>query len=99
MAIDHREFPASWFAGLPESRYNSRKYGVKAGQDQVFWEQHGWINAQDPRGWVQWSVMRVAKAAMLLACTEAACYHAGTAASTSAAAPRTTRAKSAAGRA
>ena len=86
VAIDHREFPASWFAGLPESMYNSRKYnvptnkyGVKAGQDQgacadvaacllhhsltwrthnpknaVFWEQHGWIDPQDPRGWFQW---------------------------------------------
>jgi hypothetical protein len=37
-------------------RYNvsTNKFGVKAGQDQVFWEQHGWINAQDPRGWFQW---------------------------------------------
>jgi hypothetical protein len=61
VAIDHKEFPASWFAGLPEAMYASRRYnvptnkfGVKAGQDQAFWEQHGWINAQDPRGWFQW---------------------------------------------
>ena len=39
--------------GLPESRYISRRYniktnkhGVKAGQDQAFWEQKGWIHAQ-----------------------------------------------------
>lgn len=45
----------------PRSMYNSRKYniptnkyGVKAGQDQQFWEEHGWIIEQDPRGWFQW---------------------------------------------
>jgi hypothetical protein len=27
---------------------------VKAGQDQHYWEEHGWINEQDPRGWFQW---------------------------------------------
>lgn len=37
-------------------RYNvpTNKYGVKAGQDQKFWEEHGWINEQDPRGWFHW---------------------------------------------
>mmetsp|Transcript_4372 Transcript_4372/g.15169 ORF Transcript_4372/g.15169 Transcript_4372/m.15169 type:complete len:321 (-) Transcript_4372:80-1042(-) len=61
IAVDHREYPESWFAGLAPSMYNSRryniktnKYGVKAGQDQAFWEQNGWINKQDPRGWFQW---------------------------------------------
>jgi len=29
-------------------------YGVKAGQDQVYWEEHGWIDERDPRGWFQW---------------------------------------------
>jgi hypothetical protein len=33
-----------------------RHAGVKAGQDQAFWEAHGWIDPQDPRGWFQWSV-------------------------------------------
>ena len=27
---------------------------MKAGQDQTFWEEKGWINPQDPRGWFQW---------------------------------------------
>ena len=30
------------------------QYGVKAGMDQRFWEEKGWINPQDPRGWFQW---------------------------------------------
>lgn len=61
VAIDHKEFPASWFAGLPESMYISRKYntstnkhGVNAGTNQVAWETAGWIKPQDPRGWFQW---------------------------------------------
>lgn len=59
--INHKEFPASWFAGLPESMYISRKYniptnkhGVNAGQDQAAWERSGWIIPQDPRGWFHW---------------------------------------------
>ena len=32
VAIDHKEFPAAWFAGLPQAMYVSRKYGVKVGQ-------------------------------------------------------------------
>ncbi len=32
----------------------TNKHRVKAGQDQAFWEQHGWIKPQDPRGWFQW---------------------------------------------
>ena len=59
--IDHREFPASWFEGLSERLYLSRryniptnKYGVKAGQDQAFWEEKGWIDKRDPRGWFHW---------------------------------------------
>jgi hypothetical protein len=30
------------------------KYGVVAGSSLEDWEKHGWINAQDPYGWVQW---------------------------------------------
>lgn len=59
--VDHREFPASWFEGVPERLYLSRrynistnKYGVKAGQDQAFWEAKGWIDERDPRGWFHW---------------------------------------------
>ncbi|PRW44939.1 Cysteine histidine-rich domain [Chlorella sorokiniana] len=59
--VSHEEFPADWFAGLPKKQYAARiytfstnKYGVKAGQDQAFWEDKGWIDKQDPRGWFQW---------------------------------------------
>jgi len=61
VAVDAREFPSAWFAGLDESLYLSRryvparnKYGVKSGQDQKAWEAKGWIHEQDPRGWFQW---------------------------------------------
>lgn len=30
------------------------KYGVVAGSSLEDWEKQGWINAQDPYGWVQW---------------------------------------------
>jgi hypothetical protein len=55
------EFPQEWFKGLDAKMYKSRryniptnKYKVKAGTDQMAWESSGWINAQDPRGWIQW---------------------------------------------
>lgn len=59
--VAHEEFPKDWFEGLKDEQYRARrydhrrnKYGVKAGQDQAFWEEHGWIIPQDPRGWFQW---------------------------------------------
>ena len=59
--VSHKEYPAEWFDEVDESMYVSKrydistnKYGVKAGQDQQFWEEKGWINPQDPRGWFQW---------------------------------------------
>ncbi len=60
--IDHAEFPAEWFAGLPADSYRGRrydkainKYGVNAGQNQAAWESKGWIKPElDPRGWFQW---------------------------------------------
>ena len=59
--VDHNEYPKAWFEGVPERKYISRrycvptnKYGVKAGQDQTFWEEKGWVADQDPRGWFQW---------------------------------------------
>ncbi|GAB4819510.1 hypothetical protein N2152v2_006556 [Parachlorella kessleri] len=61
VAVDPGEHPADWFEGLPRKAYAARiytvgtnKYKVKAGQDQAFWEQKGWIHSQDPRGWFQW---------------------------------------------
>ena len=59
--IDYREYPTEWFKGLSKHKFLSKRYnistnlyGVKAGQDQQFWEEKGWINPQDPRGWFQW---------------------------------------------
>jgi len=59
--IDPSEFPPSWFEGVSEHLYTSRRYNVptnkfkvKAGQDQAFWESKGWIHQLDPRGWFQW---------------------------------------------
>jgi len=62
VAIDFKEFPSAWFAGLPEKAYANRrydakrysKYGVNCGQDQAAWETSNWIIPQDPRGWFQW---------------------------------------------
>ena len=61
VAVSPDEFPKDWFDGLKADAYKARrydikrnKYGVKAGQDQAFWEEHGWIIPQDPRGWFQW---------------------------------------------
>lgn len=61
VAVDHREFPREWFAGLPVAAYAARRYdatanryGVVAGSDQAAWESKGWMHAQDPRGWFQW---------------------------------------------
>ena len=60
-AIDPNEFPKDWFDGLDQSMYASRRYniptnlyGVKAGQTQTYWEESGWIDPRDPRGWFQW---------------------------------------------
>ena len=59
--MTHSEYPKEWFAGLGRTRtarvgyvHTRNKYRVKAGQDQAFWEEHGWIIDQDPRGWFQW---------------------------------------------
>ena len=62
IAVNHKEFPASWFAGVDPKLYLARrydasvnKYGVKAGADQAAWESSGWIKRElDPRGWFQW---------------------------------------------
>jgi hypothetical protein len=61
VAVDAAEFPASWFADLPEALFRSRRYhvptncyGVKSGFGQKEWESKGWIHVQDPRGWFQW---------------------------------------------
>jgi len=59
--INYKEFPSEWFEGLDESFYISKKYNrkvnyfkIKSGLSQEEWEEKGWINKQDPRGWFQW---------------------------------------------
>ena len=59
--IDYKEFPTDWFENLPDSHYKSKVYNknvnffkVKCGQTQEEWEEKGWINKQDQRGWFQW---------------------------------------------
>jgi hypothetical protein len=61
VAVDHREFPPAWFAGLNANMYASRRYDpsvnryrVVAGKGQAFWEAKGWMDPEDPRGWFQW---------------------------------------------
>lgn len=52
------EFPATWFARakLCSVRHDARLnyFGVNASQSLAEWRRHGWIHAQDPRGWFQW---------------------------------------------
>ena len=55
------EFPDEWWAEIPDEQicapeYNKEinKYGVKVGTDLEYWEGKGWIDPQDPYGWVQW---------------------------------------------
>lgn len=57
----HKEFPKSWWSGIPESKLSSsqcnkgrNKYGVNSGTSLKYWESKKWIKAQDPYGWVQW---------------------------------------------
>ncbi len=57
----HKEFPKEWWKGIPEEKLTSEvcdktknKYGVNSGTSLEFWEEKGWINEQDPYGWVQW---------------------------------------------
>lgn len=59
--INYKEFPSDWFDGLEETFYLSKKYNrkinffkIKSGLSQEEWEEKGWINKQDPRGWFQW---------------------------------------------
>src|SRR5688572_13590476 len=52
------EFPKAWFAGakLCADRHDPRLncFRVNASQSLATWRRHGWIHAQDPRGWFQW---------------------------------------------
>ncbi len=52
------EFPKSWFQkaklakGAADAKLNF--FGVIASQSLKVWQEKGWINPVDPRGWFQW---------------------------------------------
>jgi hypothetical protein len=52
------EFPAEWFEGaiLSASGHDAALncFGVNASKPLSYWQQKGWINPEDPRGWFQW---------------------------------------------
>lgn len=55
------EFPKQWFAnakfhpeGLPGHDKSLNFFKVDASQPLKVWQQKGWIDPQDPRGWFQW---------------------------------------------
>lgn len=43
-----------YLLAAPEFDVTRNKYGVPAGWDLKTWEERGWIDKQDPYGWVQW---------------------------------------------
>ncbi len=53
-----REFPASWFKGVPLSPKDAQKdlnyFKVNASQPLSVWQQKGWIYFEDPKGWFLW---------------------------------------------
>jgi hypothetical protein len=52
------EFPASWFtcARLCSEKHHPQLnfFGINASSPLSYWEEKGWIHAEDPRGWFQW---------------------------------------------
>lgn len=52
-----KEYPEEWFKNIvinknPDPSLNF--FEINASQSLQTWEQKGWINPEDPRGWVQW---------------------------------------------
>ncbi len=56
--VKFSEFPSSWFrkAKLSDSEKNKdlNFFKINASKPLAYWQQKGWINKQDPRGWFQW---------------------------------------------
>ena len=59
----HKKYPKSWWKTIPEEHLTTpfdkydikiNKYGKKVGTTLKFWQDKGWIDKQDPYGWVQW---------------------------------------------
>lgn len=55
-----REFPANWFNGVtlvPKGMGADKSlnyFKVNASQSLAEWQRKGWINPEDPKGWVLW---------------------------------------------
>lgn len=54
-----REFPEEWFhnarlaqSGMADPKLNY--FEIKASQSLKVWQEKGWINPVDPKGWFQW---------------------------------------------
>jgi len=64
LADCQKEFPRDWFtkakltfADVTVEKNHDAKlnyFGVNASQPLRVWQQKGWIDARDPRGWFQW---------------------------------------------
>ena len=57
----HKKYPKEWWKNIPEDELSSKdydisknKYKVHVGTSLEFWESKGWIDAQNPYGWVHW---------------------------------------------
>lgn len=58
--VKTNEYPKDWFnkaklSGLGNG-YNKELnyYGVKCGQSLEEWKDNGWLDKEDPRGWIEW---------------------------------------------
>ncbi len=56
-----KEFPVDWFIkaklhkdGVPGHNKELNYFQVDASQSLLVWQEKGWINSQDPRGWFEW---------------------------------------------
>lgn len=59
--VHKRQFPKSWWKGIPEENLSSTEYDkeknnykVKVGTSLEFWESKHWIKPSHPYGWVHW---------------------------------------------
>lgn len=52
-----KELPADWYKNAKLSKSYNKEinyFRVKASQPLQVWQQKGWIDERDPRGWFQW---------------------------------------------
>ena len=59
----HKKYPSKWWENVPVEHMTKtmdhydtsiNKYKKRVGTSLQFWESKGWIDKQDPYGWVQW---------------------------------------------